>query len=986
MFAELVINIEAGLQGTFHYRVPRDMRNILEIGHLVEVEFGRQLAQGIIVAFGDESPVEETKPIIGLIDLQPVVRPWQIELAEWLSGHYLAPLNACLRLTLPPGLTRWADITLDLNPRWDGKGVLTDTQRWLVALLQEKGDLRGRQINRARPKGGAYKDWRNAANQLVRRDIVRRASILDPPRVRPKRIRTASLSASPVRIREAAMQLGRSSKQADVLAYLLASTDPLPLESQVIAATGTREDNLKKLESANKIRRTPAETLVTASMVTTGVLPNATPERAAILRKLPAPISTFKDSTELDALIAEGIVELVDQPPTVALPISVPETVAEIYRLRNAQKYYAVLGFLTQEARAASLSEIYRATGTSMYHLRRLAQLEMIKFGQEEVWRDPLADRDFVPSKAPRLASDQAAVWEQISREAVWASGNGGDSVEWRPGYSEDSSLRHSPVFLLHGVTGSGKTEIYMKAVDFALSQGKSAIILVPEIALTPQTVRRFAARFPGQVAVLHSRLSDGERYDTWRRAREGRFKIVVGPRSALFTPLDDLGIIVVDEEHDDSYKQTPPVPPPYYHARDVAIELARIVRATVILGSATPDLVSYHRAQAGQYQLLELPKRIMGHRQRIESQAARLQLDSRYSRTEHDPEEALTIPLPPVQVVDLRQELRAGNRSIFSRALRKQLTETLERGEQAILFLNRRGTATFVICRDCGLVLQCPRCDSPLTYHRPGMMLVCHYCGRKEQPHETCPQCGSHRIRYFGLGTEEVERRVQVEWPEARTVRWDRDTTAGRDRHEILLSSFINQEADILVGTQMIAKGLDLPLVTLVGVISADVSLGMPDFSTGERTFQLMAQVAGRAGRGLLGGKVILQTYQPNHYAIQAAADHDYDRFYLEEIRFRTIQGLPPFRRMAKLVVADPINERAEREAKRLTQELSRHIRENELQSTEFFGPIPPFFNRLDGRFRWQIIIRSPDPVRLLEGFRVPANWVLEIDPVSTL
>jgi primosomal protein N' (replication factor Y) len=375
-----------------------------------------------------------------------------------------------------------------------------------------------------------------------------------------------------------------------------------------------------------------------------------------------------------------------------------------------------------------------------------------------------------------------------------------------------------------------------------------------------------------------------------------------------------------------------------------------------------------------------------MGHRQRIESQAERLQLPSHYSQTAGDPEEALTIPLPPVKIVDLRHELRVGNRSIFSRALHKQITETLERGEQAILFLNRRGTATFVICRDCGLVVQCPRCDSPLTFHRPGMMLVCHYCGRKEHPPETCPQCGSHRIRYFGLGTEEVERRVQERWPGARIVRWDRDTTAGKDKHEALLTSFINQESDILVGTQMIAKGLDLPLVTLVGVISADVTLGLPDFSTGERAFQLLAQVAGRAGRGLLGGRVIIQTYQPDHYAIQAAAEHDYARFFREEMHYRTVQGLPPIRRMAKLSVADPINARAEREAKRLASELSKHIREKELQATELFGPIPPFFNRIDGRYRWQIVIRSPDPRALLQEFQVPGSWVLDIDPVSTL
>ncbi len=453
-----------------------------------------------------------------------------------------------------------------------------------------------------------------------------------------------------------------------------------------------------------------------------------------------------------------------------------------------------------------------------------------------------------------------------------------------------------------------------------------------------------------------------------------------------MFTPLPNIGVIVVDEEHDPSYKQTPPVPPPYYHARETAVHLGDILGATVIMGSATPDLVTYHRAQGGRYRLLELPKRVMGHRQRVQSQAERLHQIARYVQAGEDPDDALTIPLPPIQVVDLRQELRAGNRSIFSRALETAVTETLDRGEQAILFLNRRGTATFVICRDCGYIARCSRCDMPLTFHRPNAALVCHHCGRQEPQPTECPVCASKRIRYFGLGTEQVEEQVQQRWPAARITRWDRDTTAGRDAHEQLLAGFINQEADILVGTQMIAKGLDLPLVTLVGVISADVSLGLPDYRTGERAFQILAQVAGRAGRGLLGGRVIIQTYQPEHYAIQAAAEHDYASFYLEEIRFRTQHSLPPFRRLAKLVLVDPINERGKRQAEDLAKGLRRHARELALGATEILGPVPPFFSRVDGRYRWQLIVRSPNPNRLLVDFPIPANWYVDIDPESTL
>ncbi len=968
MFAITVINIEAPLAGTFHYHVPADLRPKLDVGHLVEVEFGRRLAQAIVIGFSQEAPVEETKPVIALIDSEPVVRSWQIDLALWLSEQYLTPLNACLRLMLPPGLTRWSDVTYDLNPYWDGKGRLTEVQEALIQLLSERGDLRGRQIARAMSKGV---DWRSAASQLVRRDILRRASVLDPPRVRPKVIRTAELSSSPARFPEAVMSLGRKTLTAEVLYYLLQSDDPLPTEETVLQASGAKNQHLAKLAAAGIVRRT-ADDDVILPLVSLDDVPA---EFRELYLRLPAQSATLPDDQAVQALAKNKLIERLKQPATISLAVSTEETIKHLFAYRGGDKYYQVLQLLTKAAVPVAISEIYSATGTTINHLRKLRKLDLIRFGQEEVWRDPLADRDFVPADPPRLTSDQLLVWQQIEEKMLAQSED----------ITENDSGSVLP-YLLHGVTGSGKTEIYLRAVDLALKQNRQAIALVPEIALTPQTVRRFAARFPGQVAVLHSRLTEGERYDTWRRVREGRVNIVVGPRSALFSPFERLGVIVVDEEHDHSYKQTPPVPPPYYHAREVAVELGRLTRSITILGSATPDVVTYHQAQAGRYTLLELPRRIMGHRQRIEDQSARFQRPSHYEQAESELEEALTIPLPPVQIVDLRQELRAGNRSIFSRPLQKALDNTLERGEQAILFLNRRGTSSFIICRDCGLVLACPRCDSPLTYHRPGAMLVCHTCGRQEPPHETCPRCGSHRIKYFGLGTEEVQRRVQLQWPDARTVRWDRDTTAGRDSHESLLASFINQEADILVGTQMIAKGLDLPLVTLVGVISADVSLGLPDFGIGERTFQVLAQVAGRAGRGLLGGRVIVQTYQPEHYAIRSAAEHDFTTFYLDEIRFRTQHSLPPFRRMARLIIADPISDRAEQQAHELARTLRIEAREKALRATELYGPVPPFFQRVDGRYRWQIIIRSPNPVRLLSDVTIPTGWVVDIDPVSTL
>ncbi len=1030
-YAEVVVNVETPLTEAYTYHIPSDMRPEMRVGHLVEVEFGRRLAQAIVVAFADSSPVEETKPIISLIDPEPVLWPWQIELARWLSQRYLAPLNACFRLLLPPGLTRWSDATYDVNPYWDGDDRLTDLQQRLVDLLRERGVLRGRQIARLMKD----KKWQAAATQLVNRDILRRASVLDPPRVRPKHIRTAELIAGPSLIRAAAPQLGRASKAAGILQYLHESADPLPGEAAVLEATGADAKHLAALVDEGLVTRIPAAAVVVPA-------PGSEPpsDQTAALAQLPLAPEELPDPALLEAWLAGGLARLEEQPATVSLAIPARRVMGHILRLRNAEVYGRILDYLAEEARAVAVGDIYEATGANLRHLRRLAELELVRLGDAHVWRDSLADRDFAPADPPELTLDQTRVWGRIKLAMI--EGEADDEDEWGDEWDDewddadqaerDDAANHSEgdaldahdamnaatPFLLHGVTGSGKTEIYMRAIDFALARGQQAIVLVPEIALTPQTVRRFAARFPGRVAVLHSALSDGERYDTWRRARRGLFDIVIGPRSALFSPLPNLGVIVIDEEHDASYKQTPPVPPPYYHAREAAIALGGLTGALVIMGSATPDVVTYHRARSGRYQLLELPKRIMGHRRRIESQAERLHLESRYrplapggtgnggtgnggtgnggtgnGGTVHGPtidimrlDEALTIPLPPIQLVDMRQELRAGNRTVFSRALDAAVSETLARGEQSILFLNRRGSSTFVNCRDCGHVMNCPRCGIPLTYHQPRMMLICHQCGRREPQPPVCPNCGSERIRYFGLGTERLEELVRERWPGARLVRWDRDTTSEEGSHEALLAGFINRESDILVGTQMIAKGLDLPFVTLVGVISADIALGLPDYNTGERVFQVLAQVAGRAGRGLLGGRVIIQAYNPDHYAIQAAADHDYAGFYLEEMRFRTRQGLPPFRRMVRLLVSDPVNERAERMAKEMGGVLQHTIRERALAATDVLGPTPAFFTRIDGRYRWHIVVRTPDPHRLLQDVPIPRGWIVDIDPESTL
>ncbi|MFQ6100365.1 MAG: primosomal protein N' [Anaerolineae bacterium] len=630
----------------------------------------------------------------------------------------------------------------------------------------------------------------------------------------------------------------------------------------------------------------------------------------------------------------------------------------------RSEVYPVIVEFLRTEGSPVDVSWVYAETGCTRYHLNKLAERGLVALDYEEVWRDPLAGQVFTPTTPPPLTPDQQAVWD-IVQSAI--------------------SNPQPPTFLLHGVTGSGKTEIYLRAVAKVLAQGHRAIVLVPEISLTPQTVARFAARFPGRVAVLHSALTEGERYDTWRRARAGLVDIVIGPRSALFSPLSPLGLIVLDEEHDDSYKQDGPRP--RYHARDVALELARLTGAMVILGSATPSLESYHHTQRGEFTLLEMPRRIMGHTRRLHDLQAHYHIPHiRYHIMRDGPAEARYLPLPPVQIVDLRAELRAGNRSIFSRALQRAMDEALSRGEQVILFLNRRGTATFVLCRDCGHVLRCPHCDTPLTYHGPRAHLVCHHCNHREPQPDRCPQCGGKRIRYFGLGTERVEATVRERWPGARLMRWDRDTARTHAAHASILQRFVDGAADVLIGTQMIAKGLDLPLVTVVGVISADTALNLPDFRSGERAFQLLTQVAGRAGRGLLGGRVILQTYHPDHYAIIAAAAHDYAGFAVRELAFRREQGYPPYRRLAKLLYEDANPSRAQAEAEALAKVLRDALARRGPPATDLIGPAPPFFARLRGRYRWQVLLRHSDPAEFLRAVQIPPGWHIDVDPISVL
>ncbi|MGE5530380.1 MAG: primosomal protein N' [Patescibacteria group bacterium] len=572
---------------------------------------------------------------------------------------------------------------------------------------------------------------------------------------------------------------------------------------------------------------------------------------------------------------------------------------------RPTPKQAGVLAYLDARGGPVSRAEIMAACGVGASVLDRLVASGCLAVEAAIQRRVPLERASAVCGTAPDLLPAQA------------------EAVAWVGGH-----LSGGGIMLLHGVTGSGKTEVYLRALSLAAAAGRTGLLLVPEIGLTPQTVERVTARFGERVAVLHSRLSVGERLDEWERIRKGEADVVVGPRSTLFAPLDRLGVIVLDEEHDQAYKQEDGV---RYHAREAAIELGRLAGAVVILGSATPSLEAMHYCARGLGAYFSLPERPGGR------------------------------PLPPVETVDLREEARTGKAGALSARLREALAETLAAGGQSILLLNRRGYATFVICRECGHALRCRHCDVALTYHRGQTVLLCHYCGAVLPVPETCPACQGRRIGFFGLGTERLCEEVASLFPKARVARMDQDATAHKGAHQEVYQKLRKGGIDILVGTQMVAKGLDLPGVTLVGVVSADASLNRPDFRAAERTFQLLTQVAGRAGRGEAPGRVILQTYNPGHYSIACAARHDYHSFYQKETEIRRAAGYPPYGELVRIGLAGPDEAATWRAAEALAGRLRAALgRPGAGAAAEILGPTAALVKRVENRFRFHLLIKA--------------------------
>ena len=530
--------------------------------------------------------------------------------------------------------------------------------------------------------------------------------------------------------------------------------------------------------------------------------------------------------------------------------------------------------------------------------------------------------------------------------------------------------------YLIHGITGSGKTEVYMQIVEEMVRRGRQAIVLIPEIALTYQTLLRFYRRFGSRVSVMNSTLSPGEKYDQCERAKNGEIDVIIGPRSALFTPFPKLGVIIMDEEHENSYKSEAT---PKYHARETAARLAGMCGASLVLGSATPSMEAYYRAQSGEYKLYTLKERLTGGQ------------------------------LPTVYTIDLRQELKQGNRSIFSRKLQELLADRLQKGEQSILFLNRRGYAGFISCRACGHVMKCPHCDVSLSEHKGGR-LICHYCGYSEPKPSVCPKCGSRYISGFKAGTQQIEEKLRELFPNVRTLRMDGDTTKTKDSYEQILSAFSNREADVLIGTQMIVKGHDFPGVTLVGVLAADLSLGANDFRAGERTFQLLTQAVGRAGRGALQGEAVIQTYQPEHYAVTYAAGQDYEGFYNEEILYRELGGYPPAAHMLAVQIFARVESRGQSLAEALAECVRGKMpaeRGQEMKDTaqtggerdrmQIIGPAPAAIGRINDIFRFVFYVKSAKYDTLvkvkdvleekIQGEQLRTEVVqFDFDPVNTL
>ena len=1141
-FAEIAVDIPTGVDRTFSYSIPQGMR--LSPGHLVAVPFGNRKTQGIVISLTETPQVEQTKPIAAAVFPEPVLDPTRIRIAQWISNHYICSLFEAAAPMLPPGGRVRPKTYLTLTPAG------TAAHEAIAAT--------------ANPNPNANADIDTDAANVDADAVASAANISADPDANPDANPNPAATLTPL--------------QRRVITYIANRKNRAARQERLIKAIGSgAAASISALDAKGIIKRDYAL------------------DQPSVRRKYRTAVTIHPQAApEIDQWLA-------------ANP-------------NRSPKQTDLLHHILHDNPTLDIAEARRHFGANA--VNTLINKGWLHPQTEHIERDPLDGRAFPRTAPPTPTEEQAAAATEI-RAAL------------------NSPARSGKAFLLQGVTGSGKTEVYLDAAARCIQLGKRAIILVPEIALTYQTIERFAARFPGNVGVLHSGLSDGERFDQWWKIKRGGYGVVIGSRSAVFAPQPDLGLIVIDEEHEWTYKQHDA--PPRYHARSVALRLARQANAVLTLGSASPDVGTYARALTGRLRLLPLPRRLTDptpndapngnaaaisadnnpdasadarfadkgidtvvgipdqsadsttdarsaigtdsnptrasaennpaddttptqdppHNSNADASAAtptrnlpranaadnsaddaeaparnlphisaadnanasastptsnQPSANAAYNSTDasattptrdmdhisntddgdpsaatptsnlpranavdsdggnsddiaapdstcnlphtsaadnsgnapttHDlpvisvagndddsaatptrstlspssadnigggalptnnlsraradvftdanPESAAdnnvpdasaappTRDLPHVSVVDMRRELREGSAHMFSRQLRAALDACVSAGEQAMLFINRRGSASMLLCARCGYSLQCNGCDVNMTYHAESRRFICHYCGRKRLPPTMCPRCRAYRMRYYGIGTEAVAAETAQLYPDAGTLRWDRDIASSPKAHEDLLRRFRSGDAQVLVGTQMIAKGLHFPSVTLVGVVSADAGLSVPDYRAGERAFQLLCQVAGRAGRGPGEGKVIVQTFQPDHYAVQAAAAQDYQAFYAQEIAHRRRRGNPPFSRLVRLLFAHTNRAACEEEAQRLAAELRRQQREWGATDVEVLGAMPAYPPRLRGRYRWHIALRGASPRALLDKVSVPQGWIVDVDPVS--
>jgi primosomal protein N' (replication factor Y) len=949
------VAVDLSLDREFDYLIPEPLRPLVEIGSRVEVPFRARMVTGFVVGFSDKSAFDDLKPISKVLGEKSLVTETVMELARWMSAYYLAPFETCVRTLLPAvvrnkesGGKKQLTVSLSNNveaaslPLGSEAGILCHTENAASIINyfdpnEQIADLKGI-LPHWRQDGAAYFVTFRLADSLPKQKLrqweeERSLWRKEHPEPHDKTTRQEYYQLFPDRLqnwldaghgscqlaeKEARELVENALKEFDGERYRLHEFFVMPNHVHVLVSP--LADNLL------------SDILHSWKSYTASELNRRRGSKGTVWQK--ESFDYIVRSPEQMARIRKYIQDNPKQNGSGFQPLS-PAAGMPLPRLTPTQE--KIIQCL-EENGPMLLSELTESAGVTAAPVKALEKKGLVTISSESVYRDPHEGVELLKTEPLTLMPQQAGALKQIL-DAM---------IEPEP-----------PVLLLHGVTGSGKTEVYLQAISRALEQGKGAIVLVPEIALTPQTVDRFRSRFadkPERVAVLHSSLSDGERYDEWHRIRSGEAQIVVGARSALFAPVHNLGLIVVDEEHEPTYKQDEA---PRYSARDTAVMRGKMEKCAVVLGSATPALESYANARSGKYRYVDMPIRV----------------DDRQ--------------MPPMRIVDMRVEAqRDGKPVLFSRDLIEAIRTRIDRAEQTMIFLNRRGFSSSLICPDCGYVAECAHCSVGMTFHKARAKLVCHICGEEKPVPTRCPECKSDQFKYAGAGTEKIEEVMTKLFPKARIERMDSDTMRRKNAHRDILGKFRTGKIDILIGTQMIAKGLDFPNVTLVGVVNPDHALHMADFRAGERVFQLLTQVAGRAGRGEAAGEVIVQTYTPHHPAVQAARRMDFEGFCEQEMAFRKEMGYPPYTHLTCITLRGKNEAEVGTAAEKLFQCLEKCAAGKAALSPAMPAPVA----RMRGEYRWQMLLRAArtktmnDAVRAAFGMmKLPKTVKATVDVDAT-